>query len=155
MHILIGDQGNRTFWREAIASGRLPRPGAVIDDGGHQFSQQVVTFEELFPHLNDGGVFLTEDTHTSYFPHAYGGGLRKQGTFIEYAKHFVDYLNAHHWTDPVLDKDERSSALTFRREASAVHFYDSTMVVEKTIDDEVPRPLERGGPKGDAKTSID
>ena len=38
----------------------------------------IVTFEALFPALRDGGVYLCEDTHTSYFP-GYGGGLRQAG----------------------------------------------------------------------------
>ena len=38
--------------------------------------QQIVTFEELFPHVQPHGVYLCEDLHTSYVPPtAIGGGL--------------------------------------------------------------------------------
>jgi hypothetical protein len=40
-----------------------------------------------------GGVYLCEDTHTSYWPD-FGGGLRKEGTFIERTKGLIDSIHA-------------------------------------------------------------
>ena len=39
----------------------------IIDDGGHTMEQQIASIETLFPALNEGGVYLCEDTHTSYW----------------------------------------------------------------------------------------
>ena len=64
-----------------------------IDDGGHTMGQQIATFEEMYPKVNENGVFLIEDLHTSYWQ-SYGGGYRKPGTFMEYAKALTDQLNA-------------------------------------------------------------
>ena len=50
----------------------------MIDDGGHTMEQQIVSIETLFPLLADGGVYLVEDTHTSYWD-SHGGGLRPRG----------------------------------------------------------------------------
>ena len=38
----------------------------VVDDGGHQMSQQVRTLAEFFPDLVPGGVYIVEDLHTSF-----------------------------------------------------------------------------------------
>ena len=63
IHVLIGDQADRTFWRRMIAHGTLPPLDIVIDDGGHTPDQQRVTLEELLPHIRPGGVYVCEDIH--------------------------------------------------------------------------------------------
>ena len=153
LEIFFADQANRTFWRELIAEGVLPRVDVVIDDGGHRSFQQITSFEELWPHMNDGGVYLVEDCGTSYnsaqrMNDYWAGGLRRPGTYIEYAKGFVDKLNAYRWPrdDPDIDFDELVDAIDFRREASSVHFYDQIVVLEKQAEDE-PQSLRRGGPQ--------
>lgn len=69
----------------------------VIDDGSHQVGHQILTFETLYPTMTDDGVYICEDSFTSYWP-VYGGGLRRSGTFVEYAKDKVDELHAW-WFD--------------------------------------------------------
>jgi hypothetical protein len=39
----------------------------VIDDGSHMSSHQILTFRELFGAVRDGGVYVVEDTMTSYW----------------------------------------------------------------------------------------
>jgi Methyltransferase domain len=120
--VVIGDQADRRFLRELRAG--LPRIDIVIDDGGHKMAQQIATFEELYPYLQPEGVYLCEDLHTSYWPD-YGGGLRREGTFIEYSKALIDRLHGWHSIDPRLAADE------FTRGTFALHYYDSVLVVEK------------------------
>ena len=128
MHVLIGDQANRTFWREA----GLPPLDFVLDDGGHGMEQQVITFEEVWPLLKDGGVYICEDTHTSYWSE-YGAGLRVPGTFMEYMQRRTDMLQASYY-DPRPAAEEQAAAEKFRREVKAMHFYDSMVVIEKRLD---------------------
>jgi hypothetical protein len=59
--IFIADQADRSFWRDFRAE--VPVLDVVIDDGGHQPEQQMVTTEELLPYLQPGGVFCCEDVH--------------------------------------------------------------------------------------------
>jgi len=87
-------------------------------------SQQITTFEELYPHLTPDGVFLTEDVHTSYWAN-YGGGYHKPGTFMEYAKGLTDQLNAWHSREDDFAVDE------FTRTTRSMHFYDSIVVFER------------------------
>ena len=52
--IFIGDQADRSFWAEVRQTA--PLIDIVIDDGGHLPEQQLVTLEELLPHVRPGGV---------------------------------------------------------------------------------------------------
>jgi hypothetical protein len=54
--VFVGDQADRSFWKRV--KQEVPNLGVVIDDGGHIPEQQIVTLEEMFPHLRPGGVYL-------------------------------------------------------------------------------------------------
>lgn len=95
----------------------------IIDDGGHTMEQQITTATTLFPLLVDGGVFIVEDCHTSYWE-SYGGGLLKPGTFIEWAKARIDDLHTTHERS----LDHYSEWAT---NVDGMHFYDSVVVLDK------------------------
>lgn len=121
--ILNCDQDDRRSLRSI--SNHLPKFDIIIDDGGHTMLQQILTFEELYSHVKDDGIYLCEDLHTSYWPGHFGGGYKKSDTFIEYSKNFIDQLNAWH---------SRSNELTvneFTRSTFGIHYYDSVLVIEK------------------------
>jgi hypothetical protein len=121
--IVIGDQGDRSFLRSL--ADRYPDFAILLDDGGHRMHQQIATFEELYPRLRPDGVYLCEDTHTSYMP-VFGGGYRRSDTFLETAKGLIDHLNAFH------SKDRSQLAPNeFTRTTDSMHFYDSVLVLEK------------------------
>ena len=61
----------------------------MLDDGGHTYEQQIITTECLLSSMNDGGIILVEDTHTSYMS-SFGP---KSKSFIEYTKILIDKLN--------------------------------------------------------------
>ncbi len=122
VNILIGSQTDKIFLKEV--KEKIPPVDILIDDGGHTMSQQIVTFEELFGHVKDGGVYLCEDLHTSYWLR-WGGGHKRRGTFIEYSKNFIDYLNAYHSRQSSLKPDY------FTKNVKGIHYYDSMIVIEK------------------------
>lgn len=122
VRIFTGDQEDRAFLKSLAT--QIPRVDILIDDGGHTMRQQIATFEELFGHVAADGVYLCEDLHTSYWPH-WGGGYRKRGSFIEYAKGLIDSLHAWHSQSGRLQVDE------FTRSAHSLHWYDSVLVIEK------------------------
>jgi cephalosporin hydroxylase len=127
IEVLIGNQADRAFL--ADVRSRVPHVDIVIDDGGHRMEQQIASFEELYPHVQPEGVYLCEDTHSSYFQN-YGGAHRKPGTFIEYSKGLVDRLHAWYSEQP-----EAFAVDALTRSTYALHFYDSVLVIEK-------RPIE-------------
>ena len=57
--ILIGDQADRGFWKSFRE--QVPTLDILVDDGGHAPEQQIVTLEEILPHLRPGGVYFCED----------------------------------------------------------------------------------------------
>jgi len=123
IEILIGDQENREFLKSLVRI--VPRIDIVIDDGGHTMAQQINTFEEMFPHISENGVYLCEDLHTSYWQ-KWGGGYRKAGTFVEYSKNFIDYINAWHSRQRL-----RLNVNAFTKSVHSLHYYDSVLVIEK------------------------
>jgi hypothetical protein len=120
--VFIGSQEDRAFLRSVVA--QIPKLDILLDDGGHTMRQQIVTFEEMFDHVQENGVFMCEDVHTSYW-RKFGGGLRRAGTFIEYTKKFVDYLHALY---PINGGQKVNG---FARSAHSVHYYPGIVVVEK------------------------
>ena len=121
--IFIGSQSDRRFLAEVM--DQMPALDIIIDDGGHTMEQQKVSFEMLYSKVKDGGLYIVEDTHTSYW-YEFHGGIKKPGTFIEYSKDMVDSLYGDH----IIDKDKiAQNELT--RNINAITFYDSIVVFEK------------------------
>ena len=99
-------------------------------------TQQIRTFEMLFDAISEDGVYLCEDIHTSYWPE-WGGGVRRRGTYVQYAKGLIDQIHAWHSYTP------RLPVTAFTRSAYGLHFYDSVLVIEKRKV-EAPKNLKRG-----------
>jgi len=120
IHIEIGSQEDIGFWE--YIKQKYPQIDILLDDGGHTMKQQIVTYEEMFPHIKDGGIYLCEDTHTSYIQY-YGGGLKKNTSYIEYSKNFIDDLNAYYIDEKEIGYNTKNIA--------GLHYYDSMVVIEK------------------------
>lgn len=132
IEIVIGDQADAAFLRSLTE--QVGPVDVLIEDGGHQMHQQLITFQEMWPTIRDGGVYLVEDLHTSYWAE-YGGGYRRPGTFIEHAKTLIDSLNAWH------SRDEHSFGVDdHTRTVTGMHVYDSIVVLDKGT---VERPDHR------------
>lgn len=121
--IYIGSQEDKHFLRSL--KKELPKFDILIDDGGHTMLQQITTFEELYDHVKDNGIYFCEDLHTSYWEE-YGGGYKKEGTFIEYSKNFIDYINAWH-----SHEKKNLDVSDFTKSTNSLHYYDSVLVIEK------------------------
>ena len=91
MHYIIGDATKE----ETVK--KFNNIDIIIDDGGHTMNQQITTLKCCFPHLKNDGVFIVEDTHTSYWPQPWGGTFRGAGTFLEHSKRVTDILNQQHF----------------------------------------------------------
>ncbi|MCR5701955.1 MAG: class I SAM-dependent methyltransferase [Lachnospiraceae bacterium] len=118
--IEIGSQSDREFWK--YFREKYPRVDIFLDDGGHTMEQQIVTFEEMFPHISNGGVYLCEDLHTSYWDN-FGGGYKEAGSFVEYSKNFIDYIHA--WHSIQFEENQ------YTRSMNSIHYYNSMCVIEK------------------------
>lgn len=133
IEIFIGSQEDPVFLEKVIKT--IPTPDIIIDDGGHTMKQQIVSFEVLYRYVKENGIYLCEDTCTSYW-YEYDGGLGRKGTFINFAKKLVDKLYAWHYRKP-------EEIEYFTRHTHAIHFYDSMVVFEKMIHEQ-PQQLQQG-----------
>ena len=136
--VRIGSQEDASFLKSVIAE--FGPFDIILDDGGHTMQQQITSFETLYPSLGRRGVYLCEDCHTSYQAE-FGGGMKRQGSFIEFAKSKVDELNGWH------SQDKTGNFLTdISRSTFSVSFYESVVVFEKSPHLR-PRYVEAGGTK--------
>ena len=81
IHIHVGDQADRAFWEQFKKD--VPVIDVLIDDGGHHPDEMRVTFEELFPILRPGGVYVCEDIVNGNEFLAYLAGLAEHLTTFE------------------------------------------------------------------------
>ena len=68
----------------------------IIDDGSHRSSDIIKSFAMYFPILADGGVYIVEDLHCSYW-HDFEGGLFYPFSSIAFFKRLIDIINYDHW----------------------------------------------------------
>ena len=124
--IFIGSQSDERFLQQVIQE--VPDFDIIIDDGGHTMNQQIVSFENLYLKVKEGGIYLVEDTHTSYW-NEFHGGLKKANTFIEYSKNLVDSLYEGHIRHA---PDKRKIVINeVTKHINSISFYDSIVVFEK------------------------
>ena len=112
--IFIGDQADRAFWQQVRE--QVPALDVLIDDGGHTPEQQMVTLEEMLPHLAPGGVYICEDVHGD------------RNVFADFVAGLVSKLHAQvHIPGPTL----ASSVNELQAWICSVHWYPYLVVIEK------------------------
>jgi hypothetical protein len=118
--VFIGDQADRQFWSEFRQA--VPVLDIVIDDGGHLPEQQIVSAEELLPHLRPGGIYCCEDVHGELNP------------FLSYVQGLHHRLNQARWVEkpPEANEDRIVSACNpFQTAVNSIHHYPFVTVVER------------------------
>jgi hypothetical protein len=117
--VFIGDQADRSLWAEVRKAA--PLLDIVIDDGGHLPEQQVVTLEEMLPHIRPGGVYLCEDIHG------------QSNGFAAYVQGLTDNLNDF-IPEPGENRDGpalHSIPSTFQGAINSIYLYPFATVIEK------------------------
>jgi hypothetical protein len=85
--IFIGDQGDPIFWENLFK--HIGPFDALLDDGGHQSFQQIITLHSAIAAARKDCVIAIEDTGTSYFKDFKAHG---KYSFLSYAKSCTDLL---------------------------------------------------------------
>jgi hypothetical protein len=119
--VRIGDQSDPKFLASVI--DEFGTPDIVLDDGSHFMQDTLASFSFFYGRMSPTGVYIVEDLHTAYWPE-FGGGLRREDTFIETAKGLIDELNADHARGAM-------GPTEFTRTTLSMHFYDSVCVLER------------------------
>jgi hypothetical protein len=117
--VFIGDQANRSFWREV--KEEVPCLDVLIDDGGHLAQQQIATLEEMLPHLQAGGVYICEDIH------------KARNQFLFYVNSMTHALNEIEAVDDFQNDERRLSSPVsdFQASVGSIHHYPFVTVIEK------------------------
>ena len=137
--IHIGNQSDVNFWEDFYK--KIGPIDVLLDDGGHSNEQQIVTVAQSASHINDGGLIIVEDTHTSYMAQF---GNPSKYSFMNYAFDIVHSINNRF-------PDVRSSENALSAEVSSVEFYES--IVSFHIDRNecfTSTPTTNGGISRDA-----
>lgn len=129
--VIIADQADKSSINKIKES--YPKFDIVIDDGGHDMVHQINTLQEFLLYTSDDGVYICEDTHSSYMK-THGGGYKQPNTFLEFTKNIVDQMHAHH------SESGEFWPNTFTTCIQSVHYYDSMVVIER-------RPPIANGPQ--------
>jgi len=130
IHTFRGDQSDEGFLLSVIA--QIGKPDIIIDDGSHQNPHVISSFKILFPLLAENGLYVIEDTQTSYWP-AFGGGsedLRAAPTSMCMLKDLVDGMNYKEFLRP----DYVPSY--FDMHITSVSFYHNLVFIAKGLNDE-------------------
>lgn len=94
IHLVIGDATQEAVVEQlALIS---PAFDLIIDDGSHHSSDIIRSFAHIFPRLNDGGLYVIEDLHASYWQQ-YEGGLNHPYSSMTFLKRLADVINHEHW----------------------------------------------------------
>ena len=123
LKIYIGNQSDRNFLN--LIKGECPKFDIIIDDGGHISHDIIVSFEELFPHLKYGGVYLCEDLHANYFE-SHGGLRGADNTFTNYLRKMLDEYHLYS-CDPQMSN-------SYIKNIMGIYFHESVVVIEKCYD---------------------
>lgn len=71
----------------------------IIDDGSHVSRDIVVSFAKYFPMLAEGGIYVAEDLHCSYWEN-FEGGIEAPYASVNFFKRLCDMVNRDHWGAP-------------------------------------------------------
>jgi demethylmacrocin O-methyltransferase len=128
--IFKGSQIDKDFLEEV--SEYIDAIDIIIDDGSHINEHVIESFNILFPKLKDGGVYVIEDTQTSYWED-YGGDskdLKNPKTMMNYFKNMADSLNNQEFVIP------NYKQTYFDKKVISIHFYHNLIFIYKGNNDE-------------------
>ncbi len=117
-------------------------PDLIVDDGSHLNEHVIETFKMLFPLLKEGGIYVIEDTQTSYWP-KYGGSsddLNQAPTTMNFFKRLADGLNYAEYIRPGFEPSY------FDKHIISLHFYHNLIFVYKARNDEASNVIHNNMP---------
>lgn len=122
IEIFIGDQSNENFWDDFFK--KVGKVDVILDDGGHTNQQQIVTTAKSINNINDGGIIVIEDTHTSYMEEF---SNPSKNSYINFSKKIIDDVN---YTYPKLGNFKYS----FNQFVYSIQYFESFVVynIDKT-----------------------
>jgi hypothetical protein len=123
--IFKGDQSDEKFLKYVV--NKIGEVDLILDDGSHVNEHVIITFKTLFPLLKKGGIYVIEDTQTSYWE-AFGGDnadFNNPRTMLAFFKSLTDSLNYAEFRIPNYVPSYYDLNIT------EMHFYRNMVIIYK------------------------
>ena len=134
--IYIGSQVDEKLLNK-IATDHNKNFDVIIDDGSHIQSHMIFTFTRMFQFINDGGIYLIEDTHTNYSPSHqesfFGIGLYDyfKGLSERLNLDYMDPASRQRYKIPRNRRDKRDYHNDINHFIFSIEFFDSIIAIRK------------------------
>lgn len=99
----------------------------IIDDGSHMQKHIHKSFQFLYQHVKENGLYLIEDTHCCYLKH-FQGGFKHPLNMVDFFTGFIHDLNFRYIKDFFYSKKLDN--------LKSLCFYDSLIFIEKEKEEE-------------------
>lgn len=135
----IGSQDDVVFLDKVCK--KYGRFDLILDDGSHINQHVIKSFQFLIDWVKSEGVYVVEDSATSYWSE-WGGGFRQKGTSIEFFKDLVDdvnfygqyqenFWNVHGRREDFLVEQTLRKGLSIRTDIESINFLNSIVIITK------------------------
>jgi len=108
--IFIGNQSDPKFWHNFFKE--VGTVDIILDDGGHTNLDQIITTANVVDKINDNGLLVIEDVHTSYIEE-YNSSIKF--SFINFTKELINKINSN--------KDCEFNKLIY-----SIHYFDKMVI---------------------------
>jgi hypothetical protein len=118
--IYIGSQSDSKFLTSIFK--KIGPIDLIIDDGGHSNLQTLTTLSVALDYINDGGMIVFEDTHSSYM-FLYSNPSRH--SFINYTRLLIDHI---HSRSPNVRMELKN--MKYRKAIFSIEYFDSIVALK-------------------------
>lgn len=139
IYVEIGSQNDPNFLKKIVSEyGPFD---LILDDGSHIQKDIICSFEHLFDSLKSEGIYVVEDSCTSYWED-FGGKLHGKETSIEYFKSLADDINfnghymknfwsVHARREDLLIPQIKKEYPEIRTDIESINFLNSIIIITK------------------------
>jgi O-antigen biosynthesis protein len=125
--VIVGDANTDEI--EGGIAARSENFDIIIDDGSHKSSDIIRSFSRYFPRVSEGGIYIAEDLHCSYW-NEYEGGLYAPLSSMSFFKRLLDVVNHEHWG---VDRLRRAVLAPFA-ERYSISFEESSLASIHSVE---------------------
>ena len=145
--IYIGDQGSPEFWKKTLAE--IGAFDVLLDDGGHQSFQQIVTLYEGLMAAKSDCLIVVEDTCTSFMNEF---SNHNENSFLNYSKAATDLLlaKAENYFPGQFPSISNTSIVNDFKNVHGIKFYSGIVAFDVRENTIVDSRLVRNLPPNDA-----
>lgn len=110
----------------------------IIDDGSHISSHIISTFEILWKYLNNQGIYVVEDTQTSYWSKLGGYDKQDPKRATSFFQKLTDGLNYTEFLEQDYTPNEIEKHLSY------IHFYHNIIFIGKSLKEKKSLFVDNG-----------